>query len=798
MKVKIPAGGAQVQCPACQQLLQIPAPSQPIAPARPAAQPAPQPPARQATADPFANVPSQSSFGNLPPTPAPNPYAQKPTRPMTPPPRRSPAPVIAAVAGSAVVGLLAIGAIIYFATRPGAKEPTGVAQATDDAPATAATPSTTTRPGTNQNQATTASVKPTTVPTATPSSNADAIPLSEAEALAKRFERLLALPSDSPAEAMIAYDELVEKAGAGFELSPVQKNQFKTGLLKGLRSSRFVRSVKSDAESIKLLRMRNNGSQPTALFRVSQRSGGISYFELGFGRKYRQVVINDLYMYSTAEWVSETVRKRALPMVAQLNKSFLQRITSTNENLYVKHGPDLLRLTQQGQSRPAWALQEIKRLPKALQNDKSLLVLRIHAASQSDNDQEYMAAMEAMRNAYPNDPAQKLFEVDYWFMKNQIDKAGQAIRDLDTMVGGDPALATLEAAMYIQSGNQAKAKTAIQRALQQDPGYEEAHALASQLGIPTPNSNASSPANPNPNSRSPFESVAPRTPGLGGSGGVDLTAARANFKTTLVRREKNGSPVPEPPRHRAKKVRYQSDAGMLEAYLTNLPPGRGPHPAIIWISGGDCNTIDDGFFESKSPDNDQTASAFWRSGVMTMYPSLRGGNTSPGYQEYFYGEVDDVIAARDFLAKQPGVDPNRIYLGGHSTGGTLVLLVAASTDRFRAVFSFGPAEEIRGYGDESIVFDATNAEEFRLRDPIHWIGSAKCQTFIIEGLQQPSNFQSLMKLKFKGKRGVVECFPAPRYDHFSVLAPVTQQIATRIKEDDGQGRFQVTRQQLGL
>ena len=28
-----------------------------------------------------------------------------------------------------------------------------------------------------------------------------------------------------------------------------------------------------------------------------------------------------------------------------------------------------------------------------------------------------------------------------------------------------------------------------------------------------------------------------------------------------------------------------------------------------------------------------------------------------------------------------------IYLGGHSTGGTLVLLVSECTDRFRAIFS---------------------------------------------------------------------------------------------------------------
>ena len=40
-----------------------------------------------------------------------------------------------------------------------------------------------------------------------------------------------------------------------------------------------------------------------------------------------------------------------------------------------------------------------------------------------------------------------------------------------------------------------------------------------------------------------------------------------------------------------------------------------------------------------------------------MFPSLRGGNDNPGAKEGFLGEVDDVIAAADFLAKQPYVDP---------------------------------------------------------------------------------------------------------------------------------------------
>ena len=34
------------------------------------------------------------------------------------------------------------------------------------------------------------------------------------------------------------------------------------------------------------------------------------------------------------------------------------------------------------------------------------------------------------------------------------------------------------------------------------------------------------------------------------------------------------------------------------------------------------------------------------------------------------------------------------------TGGTLVRLVAATTDRFRAVFSFGPADDVSAYPEQ--------------------------------------------------------------------------------------------------
>src|SRR5262249_33718036 len=135
------------------------------------------------------------------------------------------------------------------------------------------------------------------------------------------------------------------------------------------------------------------------------------------------------------------------------------------------------------------------------------------------------------------------------------------------------------------------------------------------------------------------------------------------------------------------------------------------HPAVIWIRGGvDYNSIGDVWMEMTAT-NDQNASAFRKAGIIMMFPSQRGGNDNPGFKEAFFGEVEDIIAAANHLAKQDFVDPNRIYLGGHSIGGTLVLLVAESTARFRAVFSFGPAASIAGYGSELVLFDTLDKRE---------------------------------------------------------------------------------------
>jgi len=272
---------------------------------------------------------------------------------------------------------------------------------------------------------------------------------------------------------------------------------------------------------------------------------------------------------------------------------------------------------------------------------------------------------------------------------------------------------------------------------------------------------------------------------------ITLVEARRGFVTKLPRGQESRErvPVDVPPADAPfRLVRYSSGAGRpeLPAYLSVAPADGKKRPGIVWITGGDCNSIG-AVWGDAPPDNDQTARAFRDAGVVMLFPALRGGNDTPGSEEGFLGEVDDVIAAGEFLAGQAGVDPRRIYLGGHSTGGTLVLLVAECSARFRAVFSFGPVESPANYGPDQAVFDLTNRVEVAVRSPILWLGDVKSPTFVIEGARPRGNAGSLRAMRRVNANPAVRFIELQGGNHFTILRPVERVLAGKIMADDGRG-----------
>ncbi|MBS2022108.1 MAG: alpha/beta fold hydrolase [Deltaproteobacteria bacterium] len=261
-------------------------------------------------------------------------------------------------------------------------------------------------------------------------------------------------------------------------------------------------------------------------------------------------------------------------------------------------------------------------------------------------------------------------------------------------------------------------------------------------------------------------------------------AHRKVFKNTLHQAPAARTPAPKPPDGVLELVHYPAPLGQNAAYVT--PVQKGPkRPAIVWLHGGFDWSIGELAWAKADRENDQSGRAFREAGMVELLPSYRGCNDNPGEHEFFLGEVDDVLAAIDFVKKRPDVDPERVYLGGHSTGGTLALLAAASGAPVRGVFALGPAAWIKFYRGTGTALDNASQDDRAIRSPAMSVSEITAPTFVIEGEDGLTrSFAPLQESKEKAPLTFIE---ARGHSHFSIIAPATELIAKRLMAEAGGG-----------
>lgn len=212
----------------------------------------------------------------------------------------------------------------------------------------------------------------------------------------------------------------------------------------------------------------------------------------------------------------------------------------------------------------------------------------------------------------------------------------------------------------------------------------------------------------------------------------DLAEARSHFTTKILR---SGPPPAEwddlttPPG--AHEVTYQSGALHLKAWIS-IPNDPTKHAAILFLHAG---------FEMEAEDWEVTQ-PFRDAGYIVMMPTARGENGQHGIFTMYYDEVDDVIHAADYLRSQPFVDPDRVFVAGHSVGGTLTMLAAETYGHFRAAASISGGPDNALYlkyakgARLNAPFDPDDLREVQLRSPLAYAASFKCPVRLYYGTQE--------------------------------------------------------------
>ncbi len=180
------------------------------------------------------------------------------------------------------------------------------------------------------------------------------------------------------------------------------------------------------------------------------------------------------------------------------------------------------------------------------------------------------------------------------------------------------------------------------------------------------------------------------------------------------------------------------------------PPGDAPAggwPAVIWVHGGPAMQARANF----RPDMQMLLAQ----GFAVLMPNVRGStgygrsSTASDDLERRHDSVRDLVAARHWLAAQPGIDPARIGIMGQSYGGFMVLsAITEYPELWRAAVDYygiadfvtllagtGPwrrSHRAREYGDPAL-----HADLFARISPLHRADRITAPLLVLHGTRDP-------------------------------------------------------------
>ena len=199
-------------------------------------------------------------------------------------------------------------------------------------------------------------------------------------------------------------------------------------------------------------------------------------------------------------------------------------------------------------------------------------------------------------------------------------------------------------------------------------------------------------------------------------------------------------------------VRIKSFDGRDVPAFLYAPPGPGPFPAIIDVHGGPTAQSKRGYSSYRQ--------YFISKGYVVLVPNVRG---STGYGKTYTrldnmdlggGPLKDIVACKQWLAQNAGVDPDRVMVMGGSYGGYMALVAATLTPKeFAAnVDLFGPSdlktlvESFPAYWAAFATFiykkfgDAKNpahAAYQRERSPVNFLDRVERPLLVVQGKNDP-------------------------------------------------------------
>ncbi len=172
----------------------------------------------------------------------------------------------------------------------------------------------------------------------------------------------------------------------------------------------------------------------------------------------------------------------------------------------------------------------------------------------------------------------------------------------------------------------------------------------------------------------------------------ELTIVLRSYDSSEAPLPKPATPAPLPlpsPRYSSRDVSIKTDDGVMLAGTLTIPNAAAtPLPGFVLVHGSGCNDRD----ETIGPNKifAQLANRLSNDGYEVLRYDKRSCGESGGKFPVRDRLIADARAAIAYLRSQPGIDPKRIYVLGHSEGGELAPSIAIADGHLRGIVLLAP------------------------------------------------------------------------------------------------------------
>ena len=306
----------------------------------------------------------------------------------------------------------------------------------------------------------------------------DLLPVDSAEAVAfgERFARVALGEEPGGLGEVMAVDEMVEESLRAVALPAAEAAGFRTGLKRSLLGDGFLAAIRKSVGadgSLEVLNTRlEDGRRVVRLRMLGANDGGVNYYDLPLKRTRSGVIAEDVYIYMTGEWLTETIANTARTMFEVPPPGLLDRLRGRDGRRAAVDGMGKAQKAFKA-GRFAEVLEVTDGVPKDLRESKMIVTMRLLSAAELD-DGRYAAALAEHRRLFPEDPSRDFIAIDHHVLKGET---AEAVAAVDAMYERteDPYLKMLSGSLLIEAGDAAAAIPRVEASIEGEPGRVDAH-----------------------------------------------------------------------------------------------------------------------------------------------------------------------------------------------------------------------------------------------------------------------------------------------------------------------------------